>query len=341
MSIPAWFTDEIEAVQAMHRSRVAALFAGEPVEPPMAISAPWYGRSHGLAGNNEIDMLREPQAWLEDVLADMARKAPEACRDRRTFRPPVIELDALGVHFIDALFGARVYFHAGQVWNDELPLDLDDLRAPDLESSELMRSLLDLAEQAVQASGGKLLVGMPVLSCAINVGINLFGERMLEALGRRPDAARHALTEINATILGALRAFSAVIPIEIRRSSVSEDRYMPPGFGFIDGCATQLVSARHYREFFMPLDRAVLAQSPHGGMIHLCGAHAHLIRSFAEMPELRAVQINDRAVEDLQEYFTKLRSDQILYILPSTTWPAERILAYTGGRRIVLQTLIA
>jgi hypothetical protein len=310
------------------------------VEGPLAISGPWFGGSHGLAGTNEIDMLSRPREWLADVLAEMARGGPAAALDARTFRPLVIDMDALGVHFVDALFGARVFFHAGQVWNEELPIDLADLAAPDLETSPLMLRALELARLAVEASHCRLLVGMPVLSCAINLGINLFGQRLLEAMAQRPEEARRALGIVNATIRQALRLFMRIIPAEIRRCSVSEDRYMPPGFGFVDGCATQLVSARHYREFLMPLDRAVLAESPHGGMIHLCGAHAHLIPAFAAMPELRAVQINDRAVEDLPAFHNGLRRDQILYVLPSLSWPVERILQTTRGERLVLQTVL-
>jgi hypothetical protein len=336
----SWYTPEIEAVQARHRRRVSALFAGQPDGQPLAISAPWFGCAHGLSGTNAIDMLAQPEAWLADVLAGMAQEGPAAALDPITFRPLVIDMDALGVHFIDALFGARVFFHAGQVWNEELPQDLAALQAPDLRASERMRQALDLARLAVAASGGRLLVAMPVLSCAINVGINLFGQRLLEAMGTRPEAARHALAVVNATIREALRMFASVIPLEIRRCSVSEDRYMPPGFGFVDGCATQLISARHYREYILPLDRAVLAESANGGMIHLCGAHAHLIPAFASMPELRAVQLNDRAVEDLAAFHSGLRADQILYVSPNPAWPVERILAATRGERLVLQTVL-
>jgi hypothetical protein len=306
----------------------------------MAISAPWFGSSHGLAGTNEIDMLVQPEAWLADVLVDMAAKGPAAALDPVTFRPLVIDMDALGVHFIDALFGARVFFHAGQVWNEELPLDLADLQPPDLHASALMRQALNLARLAGEASAGKLLVAMPVLSCAINVGINLFGQRLLEALVERPEAGRRALTIVNDTIRQTMRLFARAIPAELRRCSVSEDRYMPPGYGFVDGCATQLISSRHYREFVMPLDRAVLAESPNGGMIHLCGAHAHLIPAFAGMPELRAVQLNDRAVEDLLAFHAGLRQDQLLYVLPNSTWPVERILETTRGERVILQVVL-
>ena len=80
---------------------------------------------------------------------------------------------------------------------------------------------------------------------------------------------------------------------------------------------------------------------PHGGMIHLCGACAQHIPAWRKMPALRAVQLNDRAVEDLPAYFKELRQDQILYVTPDSDWPVERILQVTGGRRTVLQTVLA
>jgi hypothetical protein len=252
----------------------------------------------------------------------------------------VIELDALGVHYIDALFGANVYFHAGQVWSDPLPLDLADLTAPDLTAHRVYQQSLHLAHLAVQASKGRLLIANPVLSCPINIGINLFGERLLEALIARPDAARHALRIIAGVILACRHAFIGVIPAMQLRNIVATSRYAPEGFGQIDGCATQLVSAHQYADFFTSLDAEILAATPCGGMIHLCGAHAQHIPVWSRIELLRSVQLNDRAAEDLALYFRGLRSDQFLYVWPTETMTVERILEITRGQRLILQTPI-
>jgi hypothetical protein len=91
-----------------------------------------------------------------------------------------------------------------------------------------------------------------------------------------------------------------------------------------------------YRDFVAPLDDELLSMYPHGGMIHLCGAHTQHIPTWRAMKSLRAIQVNDRATEDLEVYFNKLRDDQVIYLNPCPAMTARRALEITGGRRLVL-----
>jgi hypothetical protein len=257
--------------------------------------------------------------------------------DRAVYRPAVIHMDPLGVHFVDALFGANVYIHGPQVWSDELAIGVSELQPPDLARSEVLMRTLTLMRKAVAASDGRLLIGAPVLSCAINTGINLFGQRFLTALVDDPAAVRRAVGIITDVMLDLMRVFAARIPDAIRRTSVPENRYAPPGHGLIDGCATQLVSARQYREFFAGSDAAALGASPGGGMMHLCGAHRQHIPALCEMRALRSVQVNDRATDDLSHYVNGLRPDQLLYVAPTEKTPAERVIELVAPERLVLQ----
>lgn len=332
-------TPEILDAARYHGERLARVYAGERPETVVALAGSCYGSSHGLWGTNDIDMLMEPEAWLAQVLGDMASRAQEAA-DRVTFRPLVISPDALGTHFIDAILGAEVYFHEGQVWVEPLAGDLEDLRPPDLESCEVYQRALALARLTVEITRGLVYITTPVLSCAINIAINVFGQRILEAMVERPQVARQALGVVNDTIVACARGFAEVIPASVRRGSVGENRWAPEGHGLIDGCATQLVSGRHYAEHFARLDAEVLGVYPEGGMIHICGAHTQHIEAWRGMPKLRAVQTNDRASEDLEAYFKGLREDQVLYVGPTETMTVERIVRITGGRRLVLQALL-
>ena len=83
------------------------------------------------------------------------------------------------------------------------------------------------------------------------------------------------------------------------------------------------MSADLYRQFVAPFDGELLSAQPRGGMIHLCGAHTQHLPVWREMPELRAVQVNDRAAEDLEAYFTGLRDDQVIYLNPTATMTAQ------------------
>lgn len=332
----AWLTDDIKQTWQRHSERVQSLYAGSDTDGPVAIFGLMAGRSHGLWGTNEPDMLADPEGWLDDVLADMTAHGPYAL-DHRTFRPFVIELDAFGTHYVDALFGAPVYYHEGQAWSEQLPIDPGDLEQPDVRDHAVYTGSMHLAKSAVQRSEGAVWISNPVLSCPINIGLNLFGGRLLEAMADRPAAARHALGVITDVIAECMAAFRDIIPEEQRQNSVGATRWAPPGHGFIDGCATQLISAEHYREFLAPLDARLLATYPKPGMIHLCGGHVQHIETWRDMPELRSVQVNDRAADDFERYWRGLREDQIVYITPTETMTAARVLAMTGGRRVVLQ----
>ena len=336
----SWLTGDIIAAQRYHQGRVEALYRGEATGP-LYIAGPAYGRSHGLWGTNEIDMLADPEAWLDDVLAGMAAHAADLA-DRATFRPLGMMVDPLGVHYVDALFGAHVYIYEEQTWAEELSCEVAELTMPDLARSEVFRQSLRLVERAVAVAQrpeaqGCMFVSLPVMSCPINIGINLFGQRLLTALIEQPAAAHRALRIITDVIIACTRAFLDVMPAHIWRNPVAESRYAPPGYGYINGCATQLVSARQYRAFFGPLDAEILGVYPHGGMIHLCGAHAQHIPTWRDLPVVRSVQLNDHATDDVERFFHGLRPDQILYIAPSDAMPAARILEITRGERLVLQ----
>ncbi len=337
-------TPTIQAVQRRHLERLNHLYQGIQPEMVIALDGISYGSSHGLSGVNQIDMLEDPRAWLVDVMQDMAAKADHLA-DEVTFRPPIIELDPYGVHIIDALFGARVRFHGGQVWSEELKIDLEDLEYPDLGNSALLQKVVRLAALAVQAARegageGQIFVATPVYACAINIAINLFGERLLEALRKRPQTVERVLAIINQTIIQTARLVNAVIPDDIRRNSVAENRLAPAGVSQFDGCSTQLVSRRDYAHFFAPLDVELMQLTPGGALIHLCGAHTHHLPTWAELPGLRAVQLNDRAMDDLEDYYKRLHPETIFYLCPSARVGIDRIMEITGGKRVVLQATL-
>ena len=54
------------------------------------------------------------------------------------------------------------------------------------------------------------------------------------------------------------------------------------------------------------------------------------------MKNLRSLQLNDRAAEDLALYMEGLRDDQILYVMPCEKMPVERIVDISKGERVVL-----
>ncbi|TFG88935.1 MAG: hypothetical protein E4H17_01550 [Gemmatimonadales bacterium] len=151
-----------------------------------------------------------------------------------------------------------------------------------------------------------------------------------------PEAARRDRGIIHATIVRLHEWFRHTIPFDQLTMVETHGRVQPPGFGQLCGCSTQLLSPELYRDFVAPLDDAVLALYPEGGMIHLCGAHAQHLLAWRGMRSLRALQINDRAATDFEVYWSGLRDDQVTYVAADDGLARTDKLRVTRGRRLVL-----
>lgn len=300
---------------------------------------------HGILGGNTLAVennsiaYTEPEEWIYARLNDLASQieawplSPEEC-----FSPVCVEYGIYGVHFIDKILGADVFYQDDQ-WNAHyLTNPIGELPEPDLDNDPTW-NLAKRAALAFVQSGVKLpLFGMPTLSSALNIAVNLYGEECLVAMLLEPEAIRHDLDIIQNTIVSLHRWYRENIPATQLQPVISWDRTQPPEYGQLCGCTTQLLSGPTYAEFIAPLDNALLSEYPNGGMIHFCGGHTQHIETFRNMPALKALQLNDRAAGDLEEYFKGLREDQILYVNPCKEMPIERALEITGGHRLVLCT---
>jgi hypothetical protein len=277
----------------------------------------------------------KPDDWVASALAAAARHA-NAASDDAVFRPLAVEFGSRGVHFVDALLGARTFRRHGQWWAQRLTTPVGALAPPDLDADEMWHDAREVAQAFVERGAEGALFGSPTLSSALNVAVNLYGERFLETLPTDPDAAFRDLATINTLLRDLHRWYREHVPHEQLQGVVAAHRCQPPGFGQLCGCSTQLLSAEMYRDFVAQPDADLLGDYPGGGMIHLCGGHTQHIPVWRDMSALRAVQLNDDAADDFEEYYRGLRDDQMLYLNPTATMTAARAISITGGRRLVV-----
>ena len=312
-----------------HVARMRALFGGQPGDEAFVL---W-----GQPGQTDVDPYREPERWVSNALDDLALRA-DVLRDPRVFRPVVVEFGPYGVHFVDRILGAEV-FELGERDNWQirtLDTPIGQLARPELAHDEIWGLARRVARAFVDSGMTVPLFGLPTLSSALNVAVNLYGQHVLLAMLTDPDAVRHDLGVINDLICELHRWYLDNIPLDQLQPVVAAYRTQPPGHGQLCGCTTQLISPEQYSDFIAPLDDELLRTYPYGGMIHLCGTHTQHIPTWRKMASLRAIQLNDRAAVDLATYFEALRDDQVLYVNPSEEMPIERIMAITGGRRVVI-----
>lgn len=312
--------------------RMSNIFDGKPDDYNQKYLYTLHGSIARPADENL--MYTDPEKWTIECL-EMLADIPECTENR--FAPICVDQHYLyGVHFIDRIFGADVFFKDGQ-WNARyLTTPIGELQMPDIEKDETWNLAKRAALAFVDADVKLPLFGMPTLSSALNILINLYGGEALIAMLEDEEAAMHDLTVINDLIRSLHRWFRANIPHDQLQAVVSWDRTQPPGYGQLCGCSCHLLSGELYGKMVAPLDDALLSEHPHGGMIHLCGMHAQHIPFFREMKHLRALQLNDRATHDLKLFLNGLRDDQIIYISPCEGMPLEKIMEISGGKRVIL-----
>ncbi|MBD3181021.1 hypothetical protein GF312_01945 [Candidatus Poribacteria bacterium] len=320
-------SDDLIEIREYHFSRLTELYSGKKPERVFCLN--------GIGAGTSVDAYKEPEKWVEGALDNLATVAEKGI-DRKLFRPLVIEYGVYGVHFIDRIFRANVYFHGDQWWVDLLENPVGTLEYPDLEKDETWNLAKRAAKAFVDTGVKAPLFGLPTLSSALNIGVNLYGEKLLISMLTDPEAARHDLQIINDLICDLHRWYLENIPLQQLQMVVAGHRTQPRGYGQLCGCTCHLLSAGLYRDFIAPLDDQLLSVYPNGGMIHLCGIHTQHIPVWREMKSVRAIQVNDRASEDLETYFNELRDDQIIYLNTTPTMTPDRGIEITNGRRLVL-----
>lgn len=276
-----------------------------------------------------------PEEWVLECLKLIAGQ--DVCRENR-FAPECVEYPIYGVHYIDKMFGANVYYYEGQ-WNaDYLKSEIGELRFPDLDKDETWQLSKRAANAFLEADVSCPLFGLPTLSSPLNIIVNLYGAEALVAMldEEKIDAVRHDLDVIGELISTLHKWYIDNIPAKQLQPVISWARTQPFGFGQLCGCTSQLLSGKTYSDFIAPLDDSILGVYPNGGMIHLCGGHLQHVETFRDMKNLRSLQLNDRAAGDFEGYFKGMRDDQVFYINPCNEMSAERAIEISGGERLVL-----
>jgi len=311
-----------------HFELLKKIYAG--IEPKTIFSI------NGFVNSGTLNPYEEPELWVEENLKILDENAG-ILMDDKVFRPICIEFGLYGVHFIDKILGAEVFFRDGQWYNEYLDSPIGELEPPDLKNNKTW-SLAKRTAKAFTESRAKLpLFGLPTIASTINIAVNLYGQEILSDMYLNPEKAIHDFELINRLLCTLHQWYINNIPCEQLQPVISWERTQPRGFGQLCGCSNQLVSPHLYNEFLASLDDKLLSVYPNGGMIHLCGSHEQHIPTWRDMKSLRAIQVNDRAAEDLVLYFKELREDQMIYLTPCEVMSAERAVEITGGHRLIIQ----
>ena len=291
----------------------------------------------GISACRNVEIAALNTEMIDGIFDELAERA-HFSEDYRILRPLSIDMQLYGVHFIDKLFGAEIHYNKNQNlwWSEGVKNPIGTLEFPDFKNSELWQRCVWFYEEIINRN-----INLPFLATQIlgspTVGIfNLYKENVLYGFYDDPEGVRHDLRVLTDTLIYLHKWFLMKIPKEIFQPICIDGRLQPRGCGQLCGCTTQLISNEIYEEFLFPLDKEIFSLYENGGLYHLCGAHTQHIKTWQSWKELKAVQLNDRASDDFEEYFTKLRDDQIIYLTPNETMTIERALEISGGKRTIL-----
>ena len=294
----------------------------------------------GVLARGKSDPYKEPERWVDECLEDVAINKAEKILNDDKFVPVCIEYGIYGVHYIDKILGANVFYKDGQWYNEYLKTPVGELQFPNLEQDETFNLSIRAAKRFAEVGGEFTLYGLPTIASALNIAVNLYGQEILMEMLLEPDKARKDLETINEVLIAIHKKFREILPARQLQPVISWARTQPPGYGQLCGCTTQLVSKEVYADMLADLDEKLLGVYEHGGMIHLCGSHTQHLETFRNMKSLRSLQLNDRAAEDLEIYFNGLRDDQVIYLVPCEGMTVEKALEITKGKRLVINSRV-
>ncbi len=295
---------------------------------------------NGILGlSQKYDPYQQPKEWMMDNLEELATKA-DAIKNDVMFVPLCVEMGFYGVHFVDKILGANVYFQDGQWYNDCLETPIGALKAPDLEHDETFQLSVKAIEGFNEANVKLPLIGLPTIASALNIAVNLYGQNILIEMMTNPESAKKDLETINQTLIKLHQYYQRHLPNQQLQPVVSWNRTQPPGYGQLCGCTHQLLSPDLYKDFIAPLDNALLGTYENGGMMHLCGSHTQHLETFKDMTNLKSIQINDQAALDLEKYYNGLRHDQLIWLNPCQEMTVEKAMEITNGNRLIIADTI-
>ncbi len=322
---------ETVAVQREHCSQLEMLCRGEQPEFVPAFSA--------CVPRMPVAGPYDREAWLAEALADLRERAP-SFQDRLTYRPFALSLARYDLHYSAAIAGCTIHHNeTAYVWCtslEKLGKKTEAFCFPDLDEHDAFQEMLRLLRFVVEATGGRIPVEIPYVSEPLILAVDLFGEEFLCLLAADPDRADMFLDRLTAFILDMRRRLCEAALDAPLMPHGSCHRVMPEGYNLLFGCTTQLVSGPAYDRYFRDRDRELMRCGAPGGGIHLCGRHTQFCSAWHNMPELKMIQLNDRATVDLEIYQRNLRPDQYIVFMPCKDMTVDDALRITGGRQLVL-----
>ena len=222
---------ELTTYYEKYDARLARLYTGATPDAPCRLA----GITAGIAFPEpyhyacDEETIAHFAAGVAQARGNLAREA-EQLSDDGIFRPLIIEHHLYGVHFMGTLWNVPAFFRDGQWWNKALPTPVGTLWEPELERHPTVTLMETLGRLLVEGTENHTFISMQVFAAPLNLVVDLYGERLLEALALDPEVAEHDIEVATRTIIAMHRRWMQLIPAARLRNFAAAGRYMPAGY---------------------------------------------------------------------------------------------------------------
>ena len=198
---------------------------------------------------------------------------------------------AFGIPWVEAIAGCPIVAHPGSLWAqpslesyaDRAPIEFD-LQNP------WLRKLVEFTQALAEFSAGRFAIALPQMRGPLDTLAALrTPQQMSLDLIERPDEVRQILNELTDLWIGIADRVLAVIP-PFHGGYCSRMKMWAPGRTITpQNDISTLVSPKMYRDFVLPLDRAIIDHFPFH-CLHVHGSEYHQIDNWLTLERLTAIQ---------------------------------------------------
>ncbi len=160
---------------------------------------------------------------------------------------------------------------------------IDDIKAPDLDSSPIWQSTQKQIDYLTTHYGR--VESYVNLQGIQNIAMDIMGQELFMAYYSSPDEVEALLEEITGLTLEVGRRLQAVSPNLSGGVTAIVEQTVPDCY-LTSNCSVEMVSNNLYEEFLLPRDQTLAQAFPRFG-IHHCGqTMEHVVDGYAKIPEL-------------------------------------------------------
>lgn len=160
---------------------------------------------------------------------------------------------------------------------------IDDIKAPDLDSSPIWQSTQKQIDYLTTHYGR--VESYVNLQGIQNIAMDIMGQELFMAYYSSPDEVEALLEEITGLTLEVGRRLQAVSPNLSGGVTAIVEQTVPDCY-LTSNCSVEMVSNDLYEEFLLPRDQTLAHAFPRFG-IHHCGqTMEHVVDGYAKIPEL-------------------------------------------------------